>query len=68
MKQALKDGYTLQFYGIQVWFPDVASLAAQLTRKTLGRPGKLAKNKWALVLSLCLALSFGWAIFFLHVR
>lgn len=40
LRQALLKGYTLQFYGIQMWLPGVASLAAQLTRKTVGRPGE----------------------------
>ncbi len=39
LKQAHKDGYTLQFYGINKWLPTVASLAAQLTQEAVSRPG-----------------------------
>lgn len=38
LRRALRDGYTLQFYGIQKWLPGVASLAAQLTAKAVARP------------------------------
>eukprot|EP00730_Choanoeca_flexa_P020022 TRINITY_DN9789_c0_g1_i2.p1 TRINITY_DN9789_c0_g1~~TRINITY_DN9789_c0_g1_i2.p1 ORF type:complete len:369 (+),score=81.09 TRINITY_DN9789_c0_g1_i2:25-1131(+) len=67
LAQALRNGYTLQLYGIQSWLPSVATLSYQLSKFGIGLPGTATATGGMIPRESCLAEALSSSGFYMSI-